>query len=93
MNVDIKPLTEAEKKALQLKSVVGLPAYIDTIGAWLLEEKAKAIALMSEGAEPHQVHRSQGAYAVITSLLDRIEATLSRANVAKRKRQKILTKK
>lgn len=92
MNVKINPLTEAEKQALILKEVVESQSYKDTIGAWLLEERGFAIQKMAEATDPHEVHRAQGSFAFIQALLQRIEASLTRAKAQKKKRVQILTK-
>lgn len=92
MNLSVKALSEAEKKALELRSLTETKAYVNTIGAWLLDEKEKAIRLMSEATDPSEVHRAQGAYGIITSLLLRIDSTLSRASSVSARRHKNLTK-
>lgn len=90
MNSKVTPLTEAEAKALMLKTVVEGREYQETLGQWLKEELNLAISQMAEATEHFEVYKAQGSYASIQGLLHRIDATLSKANQEQKKRVKIL---
>jgi hypothetical protein len=60
-------------RAERLRAVMAMPEYASTFGAWLEEAKAQASHSLSTAVEVHHVHRAQGGYQMIQSILDQID--------------------
>lgn len=69
-------------RAMRLRTIVEMPEYKDTIGAWIVRAKDDALYSMTTATEPHEVHRAQGAYNALIALIDQVEIVFSAERLA-----------
>jgi len=79
-------------RAERLRTIIRMPEYEATIGQWLKEAHATVLHNLVKAVEPHDVHRAQGAYSAIQSLMEQFEAVWTAEDAALEKQTKRTTK-
>ena len=78
----------ALRNATRLRTVVNMPEYTQTIGAWLNEAHTSALHELTTATEPHEFHKAQGAYNAIQSIQQQFESVWAAEKAALEKKAK-----
>ncbi len=60
-------------RAERLRTIINMPEYKDTIGAWITEGRKSALHNMSVAKEPHEFYAAQGEFRAMQQLEDQFE--------------------
>lgn len=79
--------SKAPLLASRLRTVLSMPEYVDTLGAWLSEARQQAVHLMSTSKEPFDFFRAQGSFAAIDAIFQQIDRVYAAEEAALKKQK------